>query len=269
MPLESFLDRVDAPTRTLVVANRSGPEPIQSMLVSTFADQPVEVDERDLPEVGDDRVLLVEDEEVIATSPLSAIEDTILLVNSDLYRTGTRGIETLDVPDVIEHLGGVRFSLRGYPKSDREKLLLIVISRYIEQRAWQAGRGCHRASFQYLSRIRDERGTRRVYESLAGTDLDVHVYGVPDWLPPEDFAPTAHVGDSHDFRHSWFVLFRPPGTDGERGASPDGSAAPADTDARGPVALLAVEREPREWEGFWTFDPSLVADLDAYIRREL
>jgi DICT domain-containing protein len=57
---------------------------------------------------------------------------------------------------------------------------LIVISRYIERHAWQAGEGTLRTSFQRLSRIDDERGTREMYETLAGTDIRTHVYGIPD-----------------------------------------------------------------------------------------
>jgi hypothetical protein len=262
MSLKRFFDRVDAARRSLLVANRSSPDPIQNVLESTFNEQPVQVGERAVPDVDSDTVLLVDDDEVLATSPLSALRDTIVTVNSDLYRTGAKGIEDLELPAVLERLDDIRFRLRGYPKSNTEKLLLIVISRYIERVAWQAGRGRHRASFQQLSRIKDERGTRRVYERLADTDVDVHVYGRPDWVPSERFDVTTHAGHGPDFRDSWFVLFTPdpptPGAD-----TPDTA-----TD-HGPVALLAVETEPQVWEGFWTFDPSLVADLNAYIAREL
>jgi hypothetical protein len=258
--LTRFLDRVDGTQRSLFVANRSSPDPILNVLESTFDDQPIQVNERSLPDVETDTVLLVDDGEVLATSPLSALRDTIVTVNSDLYRTGAVGIDDLDMPAVLERLDDVRFSLRGYPKSNTEKLLLVVVSRYIERVACQAGRGRHRASFQYLSRIKDERGTGQIYERLAETAVDVHVYGRPDWIPSKRFDVTTHAGHDTDFRDSWFVLFTPtPGPDG-----PDPAAA-----EHGPVALLAVETEPQVWEGFWTFDPSLVADLNSYIAREL
>jgi hypothetical protein len=82
--------KVDSPSRSLVVLNRSAPEPIQSMLEEAFVGQPVEVSERELPDEDEDLVVLVEesghDAEVIATSPPEALQETILLVNSDLYR---------------------------------------------------------------------------------------------------------------------------------------------------------------------------------------
>jgi len=263
MSLTRFFDRVGEAQRSLLVANRSSPDPIQNVLETTFDDQPVRVDERAVPDVDSDTVLLVEDGEILATSPLASLRDTVVMVNSDLYRTGATGIDDLELPAVLEGLSDIRFTLRGYPKSDTEKLLLVVISRYIERTAWQAGRGRHRASFQYLSRIKDERGTRRVYERLAESPVDVHVYGKPDWRPSKALDVTTHAGHDPDFRDSWFVVFTP-----TPGATADAETASDPTECD-PVALLAVETEPRVWDGFWTFDPSLVADLNTYVAREL
>ena len=33
--------------------------------------------------------------------------------------------------------------------------------------------------------------------------------------------------------------------------------------------LLAIETAPREWEAFWTFDPPLVSEIEAYIATNL
>lgn len=273
MSLKRFFDRVEPSRRSLLVANRESPDPVQDILEATFTEQPVQVEERDLPNVDPDTVLLVEDGDVLATSPLSALRDTIVMINSDLYRTGAKGFDDLELPTVIEKLHDVQFSLRGYPKSDTEKLILVVISRYIEQIAARAGCGRHRASFQHLSRIRDERGTKQVYEHLADSAVDVHVYGLPDWIPTKEMAVTTHAGRSDDFRNSWFVLFTPergPGRQSEGSDRSGPTTSPvADHPDPNPVALLAIEEEPQVWDGFWTFDPSLVAEINDYITREL
>jgi hypothetical protein len=250
MPLDRFLDAVDGPQRRLVVANRTEPEPIQTLLEDLFSEQGVAVQETVEAEYDEDMVLLVEDDTVVATSPLAALQDAILMVNSDLYITGGRTLEATDVPDVIDGLTETPFSLRGYPASNKEKLLLILISRHIERLAYQRGAGRLRSSFQQLSRLEDERGTRQAYARVAETDVDVHLYGQPDWTPPEEFPVTIHGGYKWDFRYSWFVLFNPPD---------DGECA----------ALLAIEVDPGQWEGFWTYQQSLVEDLAADIRREL
>jgi hypothetical protein len=263
MGLQSFFDEVDGEPRSLVVVNRTAPAPFQQMLETAFDGQPVTVAEDTLPEHDDDVVALVADgeggREVLATSPLDALKETILLVNSDLYKTGTVGLAEFELPDVLERMDDTLFRLRGYPESNTEKLLLILISRYVERRAWQVGRGTLRSSFQRLSRIDDERGTRRVYETVADTDVRTHVYGVPDWQPPGEFGVVTHGGHTEAFRNSWFVVYTPPA-----GEEPPG------TGLEDPhVALLALEVAPREWEGFWTFRPGLVEDIDAYIARNL
>ena len=253
MTMEQFLSVPETSSRELVVANRTDPEPFQRMIEKLFAKQSVSVGETSHREYPENTVLLLEDGEVIAESPLAALRDAILMVNSDLYLTGTRGLDRTTVPDVIDQLTDVRFSLRGYPDSDTEKLLLILISRHIERRAYEAREGTLRSSFQHLSRIKDERGTRRAYERVSNTDVDVHVYGKPDWRPTSELDVTMHGGKKAAFEFSWFVLYQPP---------PD---HPAEQSA----ALLAIETGNSEWEGFWTYDQSLIADLAEYIRANL
>jgi len=152
---------------------------------------------------------------------------------------------------VIAGLDEVKFSLRGYPESNKEKLLLITISRHIERLAIESEGGKHRASFQRLSRIDDERGTRYAYEKLADSPVETHIYGIPDWSPPVELDVTMHGGWSQDFRKSWFVVFKPEG------------------EAADHAALLAIETEPRIWEGFWTYDPETVDRVNGYIERAL
>jgi hypothetical protein len=254
VPLNSFLDTPSEPGRSLVVLNRTEPEPIQGMLENLLDGQAVGIEERLDDEYDEDTVLLVEEGEVIGSSRLQELEDAILLVNSDLFITGTRDLEGTQVPTVIEGLTEHPFELRGYPESNTEKLLLILISRHIEKIAYAAGRGTLRTSFQRLSRLVDEKGTREVYETVADTGVDVHVYGQPDWVPPEEFDVTMHGGYNQDFRRSWFVLYEPP--PGERGS-------------HDPAALLAIETEPRVWKGFWTYRAPLVGEIATHIRRNL
>jgi hypothetical protein len=178
--------------------------------------------------------------------------ESVLLINSDLYKTGAIELDAVALPDVFAGLDEVPFRVRGYPASNKEKLLLIVVSRVIERIAAEHGAGTLRASFQRLSRLDDERGTRSVYERVAGTGVDVHVYGVGDADSLSPLPVTVHTGTSYAYRRSWFVVFTPPdGADGDH------------------VALLALEDEPNVWEGFWTFRPELVTRIERYIAEEV
>lgn len=254
MTLERFLDRVDtdATDRSLVVVNRRAPAPVQRMLDSLFDNQSITVEEATLPDTADDTVFLVEDDAVVAASPLSELQDAILFINSDLFTTGALALEDADLPAVLAGLADTRFTVRGYPDSHKEKLLLILVSRHIERHAWNADGGTLRSSFQRLSRIDDEIGTRDVYRRLDDTAVDVNAYGAPGWTPPSTSDITIHAGHERDFLDSWFVVY-----------DPDGDA---DADA---LALLAVQQTANEWQGFWTRRPSLVTDLNEYIAHRL
>lgn len=251
-PFQAFIDRANAPERSLIVVNRSEPQQVQSMLDDLFAEQAIDVDEVELPPQDDDLVVLVEDGDFVASSPLSELEESILFVNSDIYVTGTVGLDALTVPDVVSDLDEVPFELKGYPESLKEKFLLITVSRHIEQAAYDSGDGLLRSSFQRLSRIEDEIGTRSVYWTLDDEQaLDVHVYGVPDWTPPPERGLVAHGGYTPAFRKTWFVVFVPDDPGGRH------------------AALVAVERDPRNWRGFWTYRPEFVREINRYIERTL
>lgn len=222
-------------------------DPYERMVGKLFDRQPVDVvDSADIsPER--DSVALLDGDEVVAISPLAVLSDTILMVNSDLYMTGAIGLEDIELPAVIEALSDTTFHARGYPESNYEKLPLILISRYIEKLSAEHG-GVHRASFQRLSRMKDERGTRNVYRTLSRDGVTVHAYGVPDWIPPREMHLSVHAGYGGDWDHSWFVLHR----------SPDAAAA-----------LVAIETGVNDWQSRWTFDRSLVLDIEQRITTYL
>ena len=265
MSLKRFVPDDPATDRSLVVLNGDAPNPVRAMLVDLFDDQPVEVETDEIPEYEEDTVVLLEDGEIVASSPLAALRDAVLLVNSDLFVTGTRSLDEIEVPEVLAGLTDTPFSLRGYPESNTEKLLLILVSRFVERRAAEAGAGTLRASFQYLSRVDDEQGTRAVYETLAGSDLDVHLYGVPDWIPSRELDVITHAGRTEDFERAWFVLFEPERSEIEQPQAGDGSA----DDEPEPIGLLAYETEPRQWAGFYSTDATRLGEIGEYIRRRM
>ncbi|MFB6196838.1 MAG: histidine kinase, partial [Halobacteriaceae archaeon] len=134
--LTGFIDRAGKTEWSIQLVNQTTSAPLERMLDKLFDGLAIETTEIDLPEAADDLVVLVHDGEVVASSPLSILKDTLLMVNSDLYKTGTRGIQDINPPDIIMELSDTVFTLRGYPESDTEKLVLTLVSRYIEYQAW-------------------------------------------------------------------------------------------------------------------------------------
>ncbi|OYR58575.1 DICT sensory domain-containing protein [Halorubrum halodurans] len=275
--LRAFFDDIEAPDRSLVVLNRSSPDPVRGLLDSLLEGQPVSIRDEAAPD-GDadaDVVALVEDGEVLARSTLDDLLESVLLINSDLYRTGAIDLGEVELPAVLRGLDEVPFRVKGYPESNKEKLLLIVISRVIERIANETSGGTLRASFQRLSRLRDERGTYEVYETVARNGVDVHVYGVADANPAETLPVTVHTGSSYPYRRSWFVVFTPSeaddvatahgGRDGDVVTGPGGRPGDVATGPGDHAALVALEDESNVWDGFWTFRPELVTRIDRYI----
>ena len=242
MTFAQFVDDVDAKELTLQVVNRTELDPVYGMLEDRFAGQDIVVEEIDDEAAPENEVKLVESGEELAVSSLTEVRDSVLTVNSDLYITGSRPLEDVDTPDVIAGLGDTTFTVDGH-----QKYLLIQLSREIEAMAHQAGEGVLHSGFQELSRLDDERGTLAAYERLGDADLEVNVYGLPNADPIEHPGIDLHGIENDEIRDSWFVLFTSDRADARE------------------AALVAYERDTELWDGFWTFEPQLVAAVERYI----
>jgi DICT domain-containing protein len=139
---------------------------------------------------------------------------------------------------LLEALDDTTFSAYDRPR-------MVRAAREIEDRAFRVGTGTLHAGFQRLSALADQRETYRALGALS--DLEVHVYGEPDWSPPEGRV-TVHATAAPEISESWFVVYDG-GGEGQH------------------CALLAVERSPGEFEGFWTYDRELVDDALAALAR--
>jgi hypothetical protein len=243
--LSAFIETVPVRQKTLTVFNDDEPEPLVRMLRRMVDSPAVEVHAGEVSTNTPENAVVVEDEDgtELAVSSISEVGASVLLVNSDLYVTGTRAIDEVNTPAVLRHLDEVPFTVTG-----KQKMLLIELSRYVEWLGWQAERNTLHAGFQYLSRIDDERGTRRVYDRLADGDADLHLYGIPDHDSELPGAATAHTEPSDELRESWFVV------NTECGADMKG-------------ALLAERTGPSEWRGCWTFDPDRVDEVSAHLQN--
>jgi DICT domain-containing protein len=108
------------------------------------------------------------------------------------------------------------------------------------------GKGALHSGFQTLSILEPQMD---VYTRLAENEgLDVHAYAAPDTdVPSHDTDLTIHVERSDEIRRSWFVVYDGAGIDVNK------------------CALLAEERDPRTFYGFWTYDPDTVDWILDYL----
>ncbi len=129
-----------------------------------------------------------------------------------------------DTPALLSDIDQSTFTEYG-------KRRMILASRDIEKRAWRAGSPTIHVGFQEFSRLRTQLDLyRRLSERLT-----VHLYGEPDWEPPVENV-VLHGYSTDEIRDHWFVVFEPPNGD----------------DEPGPCVILAEEREPNVYAGFWT-----------------
>ena len=244
--LSTFVDRKDSSEWTVQLINPTGPEPIRNMAEGLFGSLNADLSETEIEGIEDDQLLVIQDGNVVASSPLNNVENTLLMVNSDLYTTGTKSLNEISIPDAIQELSDTVFKLDGYPEANTEKLVLTLVSRSIEQQAASSQTGTLRTSFQKLSRLDDEKGTRKVYEQLGQlTELDTHVYGIPDWIPPSEMKLTVHPVRDGEIRNTWFVVYR-----NETGTS---------------RAMLATKGGANTWRGYWTNNTAEIHAIDEYI----
>ena len=125
---------------------------------------------------------------------------------------------------------------------------LLATSREIEDRAYRTGRGTLRVGFQDFGRMRAQ---VPVYERLAAeTDLDVHVYARAGEAPAVPGVTCHGIPSGRDrageIGRFWLLVFDGGGEHNE-------------------CALLAEERAPETYYGFWTYDPALVDEIGSYL----
>jgi hypothetical protein len=235
--LSTLIDRVASTGYTLTVfapASRDDLDDIRAF----FERQNVTVETVDGVDGGPlDFAVLHRDGDYHAAAPVGELRDSVAL----------DGIEEAPSADssggrLLDSLGEEAFSADAASVPE-----MVRISRSIGGSAWAAGSGSLHAGFQRLSRVADDRRTRRVYEGLADRGVDVHLYGLADNDAPLDERFAVYDDATEEIADSWFALFD--GGDGRR---------------RG---LVCEEHDERRYSGFWTFDDRVVEAAVDYLRR--
>jgi hypothetical protein len=224
-----MIEAVSAAGHTLSVLNHTGgPLEEVSAALSRFN---VDVRTVELPtDTPADAAVLHCGGEVVACCPVAELQDAVRL-------DGEGGVR----PDVLEQAARDEYTVE-----DGGKLRMVRISRLVERRALETGTGTLHAAFQRLDRLADELDTRALYESIADTDVTVHLYGAEGEVP-ESERYVLHRRDTPELSDAWFVVY-------DGGDRPDRAAA-----------LVSEETAPGRYSGFWTYQPALVAAVEDYL----
>lgn len=228
MTLPDLIAGVEDNRKTLTVFNADG-ETVAT-LRDHFADRNVRVvGERTESGRPGEFVTLSEDGDVLAAATL---EDLAPVLAGD----AVLGIDERPCRSLLARLDETLFT--SWNRTE-----LVAASREIEDRAFRVGSGQLHAGFQHTGTLANE---LPVYARLGSTAVEVHAYAVPDGEPPTCEDVRFHLDGAEEIARSWFVVF-------------DGG----DEDAA--CALLAEERFPGEFYGFWTYDGPTVGWVVDYL----
>ncbi|WP_348611173.1 DICT sensory domain-containing protein [Halobaculum rarum] len=201
---------------------------------SLFAAHGVEYEVRALPSTGPGPFVLIEtDGEFAGAIGAAELEG---LFEPPIVRPGERDEVSPGYRAIFELFDDTLFA------SMRRRALLAV-SREIEDRAYRAGTGTLRASFQRFSAFRPQVDAYR--HLAADTDLAVHVYGTADWEPPTIPDITYHVTGGDDLDRFWVLAF--------------------DGGDEGHACGLVAKEESDEYTGVWTDDAAVVEEILAAL----
>lgn len=223
--LEDLLDEIRSQDRRLVVYGED-----DSGLADRFASHDVSVVHRDLPPEVPEPFVVVEEDGTFAGA--IALSSLTTLLEPPITRPGEREDISVGYRVLFDALDDTVFTAMN-------RRQLLAVSREIEDRAFRAGTGTLTVSFQALSIFESQEA---VYRTLATeTDLEIHIYGRDDWDPPEIPGITYHGHADETLASYWLLAFDSHDEDGQ-------------------ASGLVAEQRGKEYRGFWTDDPDLLAE---------
>jgi len=210
----------------------------QTDLETQFAAHSVEIAHRQLPPHGPEPFVIVEEDgEFAGAVPVGSLER---LLEPPVVRPPEPGDVSEGYRVLFEILDETVFTAMG-------RRQLLTVSREIEERAFRTGAGTLRVGFQTLSAFEPQ---VEVYRTLAtDTALDIHIYAVDDWSPPHISGVTYYDYAENTHERYWVLAF-------------DGGG-----DESRACGLVAQQRGD-EYDGFWSDDPAVVADITAALTDE-
>jgi hypothetical protein len=235
MTLSTVVDDVTGSTQTLTIYDPEDQEAV-SQISDHFEVQSVSVEVAETSDGPGGFAVLHEEGEFLAAADLEELRAAVTFDSGLLDATG---FDEVAYPDLLGEVDDTTFTAYG-------KRRMILASREVEERSWYARGGELHSGFQQLSLLSEQ---WELYTRIADRGVDVHVYGEPDWEPPTTDSITVHASDDPEILSVWFVAFESPESDGD-------------------CALVADEREPNVFRGFWTFDDAVVAEVFDYLRDE-
>jgi len=231
--LRDQIDVIESRRKTLEVYTDR--ESTVSELAAQFSTRNVRVSQHAYPAGADQEFIVIRNGDGDAQGAVG-IEQFRKLIAPDIRPPWTRS-ET-DVSELFDFLDGTLFT-------SFSRRQMLAVSREIEERAWRVGAGSLYVGFQNAAAVRAQAS---VYNRFARhSDVDTRVF-IADEMAERVDESIAVVSGGDEIGRFWFLLF-------------DGGGS-----NRSKCGLLAEEREPDRFYGFWTYEPETVDEIIDYLR---
>lgn len=227
MSLREIVDSVERREKTLTVFNPGSADVVEE-LADYFADRNLEVREETTPSGRPEAFAVLDVDGVVLTAvELASLRELMASVPTGV---GTTEIGDRPYSELLQYVTEETFT--SYSTEQ-----MLAATREIEDRARRVASGSMHVGFQTLQHLRNQADRYRELDDLG---VDLTLYATPNGDVPEVGSADVVVTDADDVAEHWFVAF-------------DGGDA-----TRQECALVAAERSPGQFYGFWTYDPEVV-----------
>lgn len=229
--LGDAFDAVERRHRTLEVYTDD--DALVSELEAQFSTRNVEVARRSATAVDGGGAVVVRDADGEFRAGLG-VDHLRAIASPEIHPPWALDAAEPDYAEIFDFLDNAIFA-----SYDRRQML--ATTREIEGRAWRVGEGTLYAGFQRSAAFAAQ---TTVYER----SLAIRLFVEDEWSAALPDAVDVVSGAGDEIGQFWFVLFDGGGSDMQK------------------CGLLAEEREPDRYRGFWTYDPEIVDELMEYLQ---
>lgn len=209
-----------------------------SELAAQFATRNVRVVQNAYPAGTDEEFIVVRDGDGAAQGAIG-LERFRALTAPDVQPPWSRSETAVALTELFDFLAGTLFT-------SFSRRQMLAVSREIEERAWRVDGGRLYVGFQNAAAVDAQAAVynRFARHSTVGIQLFIE-----DELDGRLHESIGVVSDSREeIGRFWFLLFDGDGADQSK------------------CGLLAEEREPGRFYGFWTYEPGTVDEIIDYLR---
>ena len=234
-PLREALVAVESQQKTLDVY--AAEETRVSELTAQFSTRNVRVTHQPMPS-GTDREFIVIRNPAGEFCGALGLNHLQSLLSPEIHPPWTLADSDVNLAEVLDFLDNTLFS-----SYDRRQML--AVTREIEERAWRANCGLLYVGFQNSTALAAQTPVYNRFARESALTVRVFIEDELEGSPERVLDETVDVisASGTEIGQFWFVLF-------------DGGQSEQNA-----CGLLAEEREPDHYYGFWTFDPGRIDAL--------